>query len=113
MKRIFPYASVVLLFLILSQCSWLMSTKIADIKNRPRHYAGKEVTISGEVTETFSLVVVKYFTLKDDTGEITIITERPLPKEGEHLTVKGTVQEAFSIGSESMLVIVEKPDYAR
>jgi aspartyl/asparaginyl-tRNA synthetase len=113
MKRVFPYPPVVVLFLILCQCSWLVSTKIADIKNRPRHFAGKEVTISGEVTETFSLVVVKYFTLKDDTGEITVVTDRPLPRAGERLTVKGVVREAFSIGSESVLVVVEEPDEAR
>jgi aspartyl/asparaginyl-tRNA synthetase len=90
-----------------------MSTKIADIRNNPRHYTDKEVTVSGEVTESFSLVVIKYFTLRDGTGEITIVTQTPLPKEGERLKVKGVVREAFSIGSESLLVIVEEPRRAK
>ena len=113
MKRSFVYPSVVLVLFLLCQCSGLMSTKIADIRNNPRQYAGKEVTVSGEVTGTFSLVVIKYFTLRDNTGEITIVTQRPLPKEGERLKVKGTVREAFSIGSESLLVIVEEPERAK
>ena len=113
MKPNIAYPSVVLVFLLLCQCSGLMSTKIADIRNNPRHYADKEVTVSGEVTETFSLVVVKYFTLRDNTGDITIVTQRPLPKEGERLKVKGTVRETFSIGSESLLVIVEEPERAK
>ena len=113
MKRIFPYASIVLFFLVLCQCSGLWSTKIGDITNNPRHYAGKEVRVSGKVSGTFSLVVVKYFTLQDDTGEIAVVTDRPLPKEGERLAVKGTVREAFSIGRESLLVIVEEPNEAR
>src|SRR5512136_2667067 len=99
MKRGFLYPSVVLVLLLVCQCSGLMPTKIADIRNNPRQYADKEVTVSGEVTGTFSLVVVKYFTLRDNTGEITIVTQRALPKEGERLKVKGTVREAFSIGS--------------
>ena len=108
MKRSIPYVSVVVLLSILCQCSGLMSTKIGDIRNSPRRYADKEVTVSGTVTSTFSLVVVKYFTLGDDTGDIAVVTQRPLPKEGERLTVKGTVREAFSIGSESLLVIMEE-----
>ncbi len=113
MKRSFVCASVVLVLCLLCQCSELVSTKIADIRNNPRHYAGKEVTVSGEVTETVSLVVVKYFTLRDNTGEITVVTERALPKEGERLKVRGTVREAFSIGSERLLVIVEEPEKAK
>jgi hypothetical protein len=113
MKRSFLYLSVVLVLFLLCQCSGVMSTKIADIRNNPRQYAGKEVTVSGEVTGTFSLIVIKYFTLRDSTGEITIVTQRPLPKEGERLKVKGTVREAFSIGSESLLVIVEEPERAK
>jgi hypothetical protein len=110
MKRGFLYPSIGLVLFLLCQCSGLISTKIADIRNNPRHYADKEVTVSGEVTGTFSLVVVKYFTLRDNTGEITIVTQRALPKEGERLKVKGTVREAFSIGSESLLVIMEEPE---
>ena len=112
MKRGPAYLAIVPVLLMLCQCSGLTSTKIADIKNHPRDYAGKEVTVSGEVTRTFSLLVVKYFTLRDGTGEITIVTQRPMPKEGERLTVKGTVREAFSLGSETLLVIEEKPEKA-
>lgn len=113
MKRNFRYISVILVLSMLGQCSGLTSTKIADIRNNPRHYADKEVTVSGKVTGALSLVVVKYFTLQDDTGDITIVTERPLPKEGEHLTVKGVVREAFSIGNETVLVIIEEPEKAK
>jgi hypothetical protein len=111
MKRTFTYLVVPLVLFLLSQCS--MSTKIADIRNNPRQYTDKEVTVSGEVTGTFSLVVIKYFILRDNTGEITIVTQRPLPKEAERLKVRGVVREAFSIGSESLLVIVEEPQRAK
>lgn len=112
MKRSLTYLSIIPVLLMLCQCSALTSTKIGDIKNHPREYAGKEVTVSGEVTGTFSLLVVKYFTLRDGTGEITVVTQRPMPKEGERLKVKGTVREAFSLGAETLLVIEEKPEKA-
>lgn len=86
------------------------TTKIGDIKSHPRDYAGKEITISGEVTETFSMIFIKYFVVRDDSGEISVVTERTLPAKGEKIKVKGTVQEAFSLGKEQALVIVETPE---
>jgi aspartyl/asparaginyl-tRNA synthetase len=92
--------------LSLSFCG-IGTTKIGDITGHPRDYAGKEVTVSGEVTETFSLLVVRYFILRDATGEITVVTDRPLPAKGEKIKVKGVVKEAVSIGTKTSLVLVE------
>jgi hypothetical protein len=86
------------------------TTKIGDIVGHPRDYADKEVTISGEVTGTFSLFVVKYFVVRDGSGEMTVVTERTLPAKGEKIRVKGVVKEAFSIGPKTALVLVEKAD---
>ena len=93
--------------LISIACEAVTSTPIAKIIENPRDYDGKTVTISGEVAEIFSLFVVKYFVVKDKTGEIVVITERPLPKQGTKIKVKGTVEEAFSIGDKQLIVIVE------
>lgn len=90
----------------ISSCG-IGTTKIGDITGHPRDYAGKEVSVSGEVTETFSLFVIKYFVLRDSTGEITVVTDKPLPAKGEKIKVKGVVKEAFSIGDKTSLVLVE------
>jgi hypothetical protein len=82
-------------------------TRIGDIVGHPRDYVDREVTISGEVTGTFSLFVVKYFIVRDSSGEISVISEKPLPAKGENIKVKGTVKEAFSIGAKTALVLVE------
>lgn len=84
------------------------TTKIGEIVGHPRDFAGREVTVSGEVTEVFSLVVIKYFVLRDNSGEITVVTDRPLPAKGEKIKVKGVVKEAFSLGTQSTLVLVEE-----
>lgn len=83
------------------------TTKIGDITGHPRDYAGKEVAISGEVTEVFSVIIVRYFTVRDGTGEINVVTDRPLPAKGEKIKVKGIVKEAFSLGTQTTLVLVE------
>jgi len=98
-----------LVVLSLSFCG-IGTTKIGDITGHPRDYAGKEVTVSGEVTETFSLFVVRYFILRDATGEITVVTDRPLPAKGEKIKVKGVVKEAVSIGTKTSLVPVEETE---
>ncbi len=103
------FSPIVLLHLALIGClvSCVMSTPIKKIIDNPRDYAGKTVTIAGEVGDVFSLVVLKYFVVKDATGEITVITKKPLPKQGTRIKVTGTVQEAFSIGDQQLIVIVE------
>lgn len=98
-----------LAILLLLSCG-LLATSIKTIRDDPRNYDGKTVTVSGEVKNPTSLLVVKFFTLADSTGEITVITERSLPKAGERVTVRGVVHEAFSIGDRSALVIKESAD---
>ncbi len=93
---------------ILFGCSGLFSTPIGKILADPRAYAGKTVTVSGAVTQIFSLVFIKYFRVRDETGEIVVVTDKPLPKVGTKISVKGTVQEAFSIGDQQLIVIAEQ-----
>jgi len=90
------------------------TTPIKEIQAHPREYAGKQVMVEGEVREVFSLIVFKYFTLDDGTGNITVLTDRPLPRKGERVKVEGRVEEAFSLGDQSLTVIVEaKEDKAQ
>lgn len=88
-------------------CSGLLPTRIGDIHASPRKFDGKQVTVKGTVTEAVNLLFVKYFVVRDDTGDIPVVTERILPARGETVTIKGKVQEAFALGDERLLVIVE------
>ncbi len=104
----FRIATFILSFsLLLVGCNGILATPINKILENPRDYSDKTVRISGNVTEVFGLFVVKYFVVKDKTGEIIVITKRPLPGKGTEITIKGTVQEAFSIGDKQLIVIVE------
>lgn len=78
---------------------------IKEIKEHPRAWLGKAVSVTGTVNDVFPLVVVRYFVLGDDTGEIQVITSGPLPNQGQKIEVEGTVDETFSIGAISRIVI--------
>jgi len=99
---------IIFVTLFLCSCDSLFTTPIRKILENPRNYTGKTVTVSGEVTRVFSLIIIKYFVMRDSTGEVTIVTEKPLPKIGTKMKVKGTVEEAFAIGDQQLIVIFEK-----
>ncbi len=101
---------IVVVIVALLGCDRFFTTPIGKILENPRDYAGKTVTVSGEVTEVFSFLVIRYFIIKDKTGEIPVVTEKPLPRVGNKIKVKGTVQEAFSIGDKQLIVIVERKE---
>ena len=107
MKILLKFFCTCFLALTIIACESVVTTPIKKIIENPRDFNEKFVTISGEVTEIFSLFVIKYFVVKDKTGEIVVVTERPLPKQGSKIKVKGTVEEAFSIVDKQLIVIVE------
>ncbi len=78
---------------------------IEKILSNPKAYEGKIVTIEGEVTDkTAFFVVLKFFKVRDKTGEITVVTKNSLPEIKSKVRVKGKVDEAFSIGDQKLLV---------
>jgi hypothetical protein len=103
-------AAVAFFFLawIFTACEGAFSTPIKKIIDNPRDYAGKTVTVSGEVKEVFGFFFMKYFVLNDGTAEIVVVTRKPLPKKGSTIRVKGKVNELFTLGETETLVIVEE-----
>lgn len=95
--------------LLCSIAACVTAASIGDITDNPRKYEGKTVTVEGDVTAVYSLLVIKYFELNDGTGVIGVVSDKPLPRKGERLRVTGTVREAFSLGDKSMTVLVEEP----
>lgn len=93
--------------LLLGGCDRLATVQIGRILESPRDYDGKVVVVSGTVTNSLNLVVVKGFMLKDETGEIMVRTSRAVPNVGQTVRVRGQVDQAFSIGDEQVVVITE------
>jgi hypothetical protein len=80
---------------------------IEEVLSNPKAYEGKIVTLEGEVTDrTAFFAFLKFFKVRDKTGEITVITKMSLPETKSNVRVKGTIDEAFPIGDRKMLVFV-------
>jgi len=83
------------------------TTPIREILENAKAYDGKEVTVRGRVVQTVSFLGIRYYKLRDETGEIAVIPDKAMPQEGTERRVHGVVQHMFSIGDLKMVVIYE------
>ena|SRR5271157_306561 len=84
-------------------------TSIESILANPGAYGGKEVTIEGVVTDRTSFfVVAKFYKVKDQSGEITVVTKKTLPQVKSTVRAKGRIDDAFQVGDQKLTVFVEE-----
>lgn len=94
-------------------CDYFGFTPIRDIAATPAQFEGKEVKIKGQVANPVQLLSLRTFTLKDETGEITVTTGGSLPAAGSEVVVKGTVKSAVIVGGKSLGLRVEEAQRLR
>lgn len=85
--------------------------KIRDIKDNPSGYAGKDVTIAGEVTDVspeVPLLDLAAYRVNDDTGSIWVVSHSGAPLKGDKVGIKGRVDDAFKFGGTSLGTVVEE-----
>jgi hypothetical protein len=84
------------LLLILSGCDYLPFgyTPIGEILQSPGSFEGKTIKVRGEVTgiTKIPLFEFKSYTLRDDSGEILVLTEGTLPTLHKRTAVKAQVK---------------------
>ena len=104
----------VLIVLVIGAGVWyylsqIHPTSIGKIVNNPKVYIGKEVTIEGEVTDrTAFFGVLKFYKVRDKTGEITVVTKKSLPDLKSNMSVKGSIEDSFSLGDQKLVVLEEE-----
>ena len=82
-------------------------TEIERIFDNPTAYTGKEVAIEGEVTDRTALFgVLKFYKLRDKSGEIIVVTKKSLSEIRSNMGVKGRIDNAFSLGDQKLVVLV-------
>jgi hypothetical protein len=83
---------------------------ISDILENPSQYQGKEVNISGTVTDKYWIDILGLkggaYQIDDESGKIWVITEQEPPAKGEKASVKGTVSTAGKIGDRSFGTVI-------
>jgi hypothetical protein len=86
-------------------------TAIADINKDPSHYLGKDVTISGSVSTSFSALGNGIFQVDDGTGQMWVYSENfGLPANGGKVSVTGRVEQGFSLLGRSYGVVLRQTE---
>jgi hypothetical protein len=84
-------------------------TSIQKIVNNPGDYTGKELAIEGEITDRTSFFGnLKFYKLKDKSGDVIVITRKSLPEVRSSAIVKGRIDDAFALGDQKLVVFREE-----
>ena len=92
--------ATVLLISIFQGCS--QHTKISELTSDPARFRNRDVTISGNVTESFGALGAGAYQVDDGTGKIWIIAQQTgVPAKGAHVQVTGRLMEGATVGTRS------------
>lgn len=98
------------------------SATINKVLADPSHYRNRNVSLTGSVVDSYSLLDRGVYRLRDGSGELWVVSERGVPRNGAQVKVKGKVREGFNLGPLASrlprgigtgLVIVESSHKAR
>ena len=95
---------------LLAGCDYLPFgyTTIKEIAAAPGSFEGKEVKIRGRVIAAIKLPILgQSFTVRDDSGEIMVMTNGTLPQENNEVALTGIVKSAAIVGGQSIGLRVE------
>lgn len=97
MKINYTFVLVSLLVLILFLASGCGFVSVRELKENPEKYLGKEITVTGVVTNSIKIGTLSGFSLKDEEYSINV-QSKELPAEGKKVTVQGVVMKEVFLG---------------
>lgn len=74
-------------------------TRVREIAAAPDRFEGKEVRLMGKVGKTTRLPGLQAYMLRDETGEIRVVTKGLLPAQDSEVALRGVVKGAVVRGS--------------
>ena len=93
--------------LLLAGCP--QRTTIANINRDPGRYAGKEVTIAGQVSSSFGALGSGVFQLDDGTGRMWVFSQNyGVPGNGSKVAVTGQIAQGFNFGGRNFATILKE-----
>jgi hypothetical protein len=100
-------AAPILVSLFLIGCP--TRTTISEINRDPARYSGKEVTISGKVSDSMGALGRGAFQVDDGTGRMWVLSENyGVPANGAKVSVTGSVQQGISFGGRSFATVLRE-----
>jgi hypothetical protein len=95
-----------LIFVVFSMIGCSGHTSIADINRDPARFASKDITISGQASDSVGAFGNGVFRVDDGTGQIWVFSQNfGLPGNGAKVSVTGQVQQGFSFGGHTYGVV--------
>jgi hypothetical protein len=103
-RHLVPLAAILLL---LAGCASV--TPIGNLLSNPAKYNGKTVKVEGEVTKSVGAIVAGAYEIKDNTGQLTVVSEgNSPPPQGVKIGVKGIFQSLLTLGTKTLAVLKEQ-----
>ncbi len=85
------------------------TTRIGDINRDPARYSGKDITIAGEVVNSFGALGEGAYEMDDGTGRIWVLsTGYGVPSQGARVSVTGRVESGVTIGGRSLANVLRE-----
>ena len=98
--------------LVASGCA-ARAANIGEVKVNPGRYLDRSVSITGVVTESWSIPLVPYklYKVDDGTGEITVLSnDERTPSKGARVRVRGKLSEVATLGGRSLGLHLKQED---
>jgi hypothetical protein len=97
----------ILAILLITGCP--THTSIADISRDPGRFAGKEITIAGNVADSMGALGNGVYQIDDGTGRIWVYSQNfGVPGNGNKVAVTGRVEQGFAFGGRSFGVVLRQ-----
>ncbi len=87
-----------LLFVVVLASAACASITINKVLADPSRFRDRDVTVSGEVADSFSVASRGAYRLKDGSGELWVISDKGVPRNGAQVKVTGKIREGFNLG---------------
>jgi hypothetical protein len=89
----------ILLLSIVMLSTACASVTINKVLADPARYRDKEVTVSGQVSDSYSVASRGAYKIRDGSGELWVVSEKGVPRTGAEVKVTGRVREGYNVGS--------------
>jgi hypothetical protein len=108
-RRIVGMVAVLAAMVLIAGCP--TQTSIADINKDPGHFAGKDVSIHGTVSDSFGALGNGVFQIDDGTGRMWVYSQNyGVPGNGSRVAVTGRIEQGFAFGGRNFGVILRETE---
>ncbi|GMR22259.1 MAG: hypothetical protein BMS9Abin37_0595 [Acidobacteriota bacterium] len=82
---------------------------VNDVLADPSRYADRNITLQGEVVESYSVAGHGFYRLEDSTGRLWILSMKGVPRTGAYVQVKGKIKDGFDLTSLGNFLSLPEP----